>query len=302
MNPPSFELEGIDNRVFDKALVYYSNVRVLDWQAYLGMALLGFAHGLNNSIFTWSSYNTLIKLLISHMFFLAFTFSINNCFDIKSDEQQEKKLRKNPIAAGHMSLKEGFILSLLLGSMGLGTTFIWFNEKPFLLYAFLLFLGFAYSVPPLRLKSIPIIDLIVHGLFFGTLLFQYGLLIACDGTFKFFPISISIFVCSIMFELRNHLEDINADKLSDTITTACWLGPIQTKIFLKILLLLHWFTLLLVLWIIDYKISFIALGIITTLLILMRRDFNRCIKITDVFTGIVYGYSALMHLIPLLAA
>jgi len=294
--------EGIDNRVFDRAIIYYSNMRVLDWQAYIGMVLLGFSHGLNSYIFTLSNCSTLLKLLISHVFFLAFTFSVNNCFDVQSDEQQEEKTRKNPIAAGHMTLKEGLILSFLLGSIGLGVTFIWFNGESFLLYSFLLFLGFAYSVPPLRFKSVPIIDLISHGLFFGTLLFQYGLLIAGSMALEFFPISISIFICSIIFELRNHLDDIQADKSSGTRTTACWLGPIKTRDLLRSLLIVHWFTLLLILWFNDYKIALAASGIILTLSVLLWRDFKRLVRLTDVFTGIVYGYSALMHLIPLLTA
>ena len=294
--------EGIDNRVFDRVIIYYSNMRVLDWKAYMGMVLLGFVHGLNSYIFVCSNYNMFLKIIISHAFFLAFTFSINNCFDIRSDERQEEKRRKNPLASGHITLKEGLIQSFLLGSIGLGVTFIWFNEESFLIYSFMLFLGLAYSVPPLRFKSVPIIDLISHGLFFGTLLFQYGLLVAGSMVLEFFPISISIFICSIIFELRNQLDDIQADKSSGTRTTACWLGPIKTRELLRRLLILHWFTLLLILWLNDYKIALAASGIILTLSVLLWRDFKRCVKLTDVFTAFVYSYSALMHLIPLLIA
>lgn len=43
-----FVVKGIDKLFFNKAMIYYSDVRVLDWKAYPGMELIGFAHGLNS--------------------------------------------------------------------------------------------------------------------------------------------------------------------------------------------------------------------------------------------------------------
>jgi 4-hydroxybenzoate polyprenyltransferase len=71
----------------------------------------------------------------------------------------------------------------------------------------LVFLGGAYSVPPLRFKSIPLVDIITHGLFFGTLLYLYGALVAGGPSAQTMIVGVSIFIYSITLELRNHLDD-----------------------------------------------------------------------------------------------
>ncbi|MBS7643892.1 UbiA family prenyltransferase [Candidatus Bathyarchaeota archaeon] len=142
------------------------------------MTLLGFAHGLNGISGFYINPYLVAKLFISIALYLASTLSINNCFDTKSDVTQSEKLKKNPDTAGLVDFKEGLALSLSTGFIELALTYVWFNEAVFFLYVLLISLGMAYSIPPLRLKSVPIIDLISHGLFFGWLLFLFGLLVA----------------------------------------------------------------------------------------------------------------------------
>jgi len=48
---------------------------------------------------------------------LGFSFSINNCFDIKEDLMEMKK--NNPIAMGELNQMEGIIFSLSLALIGM---------------------------------------------------------------------------------------------------------------------------------------------------------------------------------------
>ena len=286
--------------VIQRAIGYCINVRVPDWRAYLGMAMLGFTHGLNRSILLYAIYNILVKFIVSNVLYLAFTFSINNCFDIKSDMQQKEKLRKNPIAVGLISLKEGIIVSLCIASIGLVLARLWFEDIPFLLYIVLVFLSAAYSIPPLRFKSIAIIDLVSHGFGFGLFLFLYGILVAGSPSPQAIILGVSIFLCSVIFELRNHLQDLEADAISGTKNTVYWLGPNKARKLLKFLLVVHWLLLIIVLWSVGFQFALVASGIIIALFILLRPRFNDYVRMADVFSCMVYASSATSHLIHLL--
>jgi len=292
-------LKMIMHYTAQRAVLYYLNIRVRDWWAYLGMAILGFTHGLNRSLFLCANYDVLAKFIVSNILYLAFTFSINNCFDIKSDKRQREKLRKNPIAAGLISFKEGVILSSSIAFIGLALTYLWFSDVSVFLYTMLVFLGMAYSTPPLRFKSIPIIDLVSHGLFFGSLLFLYGILVAGSLSPQAVFMSVSIFVCSVTFELRNHIKDFEADKISSAKTTACWLGLEKAREVLKILLVLHWLLLIAVLWTTCLLFVLATFGIMIITLYALRSRLNY-LRTTDVSSCIVYASAALSHLIQLI--
>lgn len=85
----------------------------------------------------------------------------------------------------------------------------------------------AYSAPLLRLKSIPIMDLLSHSLFFGALLYLFGFSSAGNINFQAIFLAASTSLYSIILEMRNHLEDYEADFISKTITTVRRLGYIK---------------------------------------------------------------------------
>jgi 4-hydroxybenzoate polyprenyltransferase len=296
--PVLFIPETMARRIIQHIAWYCYNTRFFDWRAYLGITVLGFVHGLNGMSSFYVNPYLVAKFLISIALYFAFTFSINNCFDAKCDAYQREKLKKNPIAAGLIGFREGLALSLFTGFIGLALTYIWFNEAAFFLYALLISLGMAYSIPPLRLKSVPVIDLVSHGLFFGLLLFLFGLQVA-GGWIQTPILGVSIFLCSVTFELRNHLEDLKADNYSGTKTTACWLGPSKARRLLKFLLVIHWLLLGAVLWTIDFQFCLAVIGIAIPIFIFLPASLF--VRIGDVFSSAVYAYSALSHVMGLLA-
>ncbi|HID91009.1 TPA: hypothetical protein EYP44_03510 [Candidatus Bathyarchaeota archaeon] len=285
--------------IAQRAFWYCHNARALDWRAYLGMAVLGFIYGLDKPSESVNCY-VFMRFMFSTLLYLALTFSINNCFDVECDRRRREKHRKNPIALGLISLKEGLILSSCIASVGLVLTRVWFDDVIFLLYASLVLLGVAYSAPPLRLKSVPVIDLVSHGSFFGSLLFLYGVLVIGSPGPKATLVGVSIFVYSVILELRNHIEDFELDRASAIKTTACWLGLARARGLLRILLALHWSLLITVSWIAGPWSAFATLGLVTAVVKTLRSRFDH-LRITDVSSCIVYASSALPHLMQALA-
>ena len=267
-------------------VLYYRNSRTLEWKAYVSMAILGF---ISNSVLAIIlAPSEIFKFMLTTSLYLAFSFSINNSFDAKSDVLHKEKAMKNPIATGEIKFKEGIIFSSCLAIVGLLLTYCWF-ESCFSIYLSLIILSSAYSVPPIRLKSKPFLDLISHGMFFGILLYFYGVLASGGLIFQNIIVGFSIFIYSIILELRNHLKDFEVDLRSRTITTVCYLGYRKSLIALKVLLVFHWSFLSMASFIIRHEIAAlpIFLSILFTLAGLKQIRSNRYLRIADLFTCII---------------
>jgi len=267
---------------------YFYNIRVFDWRAYIGIAFLGFVRNVEAA-----SSNTLIyrvlQFTITIILYLAFTFSINNCFDIRCDAHKVTKTKRNPIAAGHITFREGLILSLSMAFTGLVLSYLWFDENCFLLYFMMYLLGGAYSAPPLRLKSVPLMDLLSHSLFFGALLYLYGLLVNGSIGLPAISLAASVSLYSIILELRNHLEDYEADLDSETRTTVCWIGYSRSRKLLRDLIIVHYIFLI----VISYPSGNLSSSLILASTILatsklLSLRFEHLLRLTDFYTCIMY--------------
>lgn len=223
------------------AALLYRNARVRDWRAYIAVGALGYLHG-SPGLSAGELAQSAVALAATLALYLAFAFSINNCFDVDCDRLQQRKLAKNPVAAGLVSFRTGLALSLCMASAGLLLTLVWFQpaSTPSAVYLALLALAGFYSSPPLRLKSVPPFDLLSHSLFFGGLLYLYGASVGGELPAPLLPIALSVSLYSAILELRNHLEDFQADAGAGVRTAATWLGYERAETVLRALLAWHW--------------------------------------------------------------
>jgi len=277
----------VSNSFASRLVSYYRNSRILEWRAYIGMAMLGFIS--SSGFITILAPLEVFKFMLTTAFYLAFSFSINNSFDARSDALQKEKAEKNPVAMGRIGFKEGILFSSCLALTGLSLTYFWFRSG-FSIYLLLIILSLAYSAPPFRFKSMPLMDLISHGLFFGAFLYFYGVSASSGATFQTVLISISIFIYSVILELRNHLDDFQVDLSSGTRTTVCWLGYEKSLTVLKVLLIFHWLCISAVSVFIYPGMIILTLffTVLFTLAGLSRMRFNRYLRLADICTCILY--------------
>jgi geranylgeranylglycerol-phosphate geranylgeranyltransferase len=119
------------------------------------------------------SLERVITVLFAFSFATAGVFILNQFFD--REEDRENALKSNlPVASGKMTPRTALILSLSLIVLCL---FLVFIVAASLISLFLIYLALwtAYSVPPLRLKSVPIMDFIISGVGAGLLPFLIGI-------------------------------------------------------------------------------------------------------------------------------
>ncbi|OYT42963.1 MAG: hypothetical protein B6U88_02365 [Candidatus Aenigmarchaeota archaeon ex4484_56] len=212
----------------EQIIPYIEMLRIPDWKGYFLIALLGLL--ISNNFY---SLQDIFILLVTTCLFLGFSFSINNCFDIKEDKLGNKN---NPITKNKISIKKGYIFSLFLAFIGLQILVI-YDHRLLSIYLLMLLIAFFYSSPPLRFKSKCLLDMLSHGLFFGVFLYLYPLFIFEVPLSLFhYLIAVSIFLFSIIAELKNHLRDYKYDKKAGLKTTVCTLGY---KKSLKLFNILH---------------------------------------------------------------
>lgn len=245
-------------------------IRIKDVMIWTAFSFGGYILGLS-SIDLSNNIITLLVFLISTFFIMSFTFAINNYYDIDSDKKNPRRMNINAIALDRISKKNGSYFIIILTIIPLIITYF-FRIEAFIFCAFILFLGWGYSAPPLRIKNKPIFDIVLH--FLGFFLFViWGSFIAGSIGLINWLAAISIGIFSCIGQVDNHIRDYSYDKESGTQTFAVWIGYDNAITTLKILTLIHLIFLipLILLYSLSYYITIIIILVIPILgLILLK--------------------------------
>jgi 4-hydroxybenzoate polyprenyltransferase len=214
---------------------YFANVRMGDWGGYILMSILGYMLGFESSSIYSANHLVSVPYFTVIALYLGFSFSINNCFDYKGD-RLGVKVTRNPIALERISVRSGLLFSLALAASGLMITSLLLGSGPASIYLVMLLLSGAYSAPSPRFKSVPFIDMLSHGLFFGSLIVLFGLSVSGGSSPQTLLICAGIFLASIIVELNNQIEDAVADAEAGVRTTTVTIGlPLANRLFSALL-------------------------------------------------------------------
>lgn len=232
----NLELADLDLRA--NARSYLDNVRMQDWGGYIGIAILGYLQGVGTTNATSLGYVNFVVYLLTIALYLGFSFSLNNCFDHEGDKLGAKVVL-NPVASGKISVSGGITLSILLALAGFVLTGAWFSIGSLTVYAVMLIISCSYSAPPFRLKSVPVLDMASHGLFFGSLIILYGVIVTAGFNAFTLPLLLSVYNLSLVLELRNQIDDIEEDSAMNLDTTVVRIGLEKANTLFYGLIALH---------------------------------------------------------------
>jgi len=145
---------------------YFKVARIDNWYGWL------FSFGFGSILLGLPSSDRFIAAFFAFSFATASIFILNQYFDREEDKKNAIK-SSLPVASGKVTPRTALILSLSLLTLCL---FLVFLVDMSLLPLFLVYLALwtAYSVPPFRLKAVPIMDFIVSGIGAGLLPFLIG--------------------------------------------------------------------------------------------------------------------------------
>ncbi len=161
-------------------------------------------------------------------------YSVNNIYDLEADVKQLAARKdfarwdlstKSQVALGTVSKRRAALFALALFSVS--TAYFYVAGGPWAaFFAVIIFVvGWAYSAPPLKLKTRFLVDLVIHGLFWGSVLYLLGASTQRpDFLTTVMPHGVLIFFASVLWELHNHFEDYPADRAAGSRTFVVRLG------------------------------------------------------------------------------
>lgn len=169
----------------------------------------------------------LLAVVIANILAMTFAFMINDVVDAPDDALNPIKTKSNVISQGLLSYQEGYWIA---GAFFLLSAILFFFGG---LWSFLaglttLILSFAYSAPPLRLKSRPIVDVVSHVLMLSALLMLSGYFVYDTQPKQAWWVIIAVTMASAYGQFYNQVDDFETDKQAKLKNTAMLLGKQNT--------------------------------------------------------------------------
>jgi 4-hydroxybenzoate polyprenyltransferase len=236
---PTVEIIGKKNGAFFNFLTGFIRIRgVVTW---LAISFFGFLLGTSSLDIT--SYTVpLIFFVISTFFILAFTFAINNYYDIDTDKENPRRAHLNAMASGKISKQTGMLFNLIFIIIPLVLS-LFVTLEVFVFCAFLIFWMWAYSAPPLRLKGRAGLDILWHFIAFFALIL-WGSYLAGSVSMINILVAVSLGIFGCFAQIDNHIHDYPFDKASGSKTFAVWIGIHKASVALKVSFIIYLFFLL----------------------------------------------------------
>lgn len=151
---------------FSTFVKYLDVARIGSWLGWI------FSFGFG-SIWSLPPLEQFSVVFFAFSFATASIFILNQYFDRKEDQENAFK-RSLPVAAGRIAPRTALLFSLLLIILCLVLVILVDATLVSLFLIYLVF-GIAYSAPPFRLKTVPVVDFIISGVGAGFMPFMMGL-------------------------------------------------------------------------------------------------------------------------------
>ena len=187
-----------------------------------------------HSTFGWR----LIGVLVANWLAVGFAFMINDVEDASDDALNPAKVKRNPVSCGDLSARSGRMASFVTAVVS-AMLYAWLGLWPLVVGVTCLILGYVYSWRRIRLKSIPVADLISHGLLLAG--FQFLAAYFAFGTGPawrwIFPLAFIVAI-SLYGQLFNELRDFEGDVQAGVTHTASLLGQRVAHVLMMTLLVI----------------------------------------------------------------
>ncbi|MEM3664215.1 MAG: prenyltransferase [Candidatus Jordarchaeales archaeon] len=156
----------------------------------------------------------------------GFSFAVNNIFDVEEDRLAGKT--SNLVAAEEVSVKGAIAFSSIIGIISAAFFAYTCGLEGALLSLACLILGLLYSAPPFRLKEKPLLDVVSHGFFLGSILVLLGAYFRGGSPNNMtYAYALDFFFISCIFQLQNMLGDYVFDSDAGVKTSIVRLGSLE---------------------------------------------------------------------------
>ena len=171
----------------------------------------------------------LIIVLLANLASMAYAFMINDIEDAEDDAHEAERGDRNPITTGELSKLAGWLAAFGMAVVAL-VGYALAGLYPLLAGTLILVLAHFYSWKPVRLKGLPLVDILSHALFLSMLLYLAAFFIYSTDLGILWVLAIGTFLISAYGQLYNQVRDYAADRAAGLKNTASVLGKTVTMI------------------------------------------------------------------------
>jgi 4-hydroxybenzoate polyprenyltransferase len=224
-------------KIFDYFFLLRPIILIPFWTFFL----LGYYHAVNYSDkLKFTMITTFPPKMLPLMFvgtaFFGIVYIINQIVDREIDKINNKLFF---IPQKIISIKRAYIEASLLFIAAIFTLIL--SEIPLipaLLIFSILIVGVPYSVPPLRFKGRPILDILSNALVYGCAIFSAGWMLEKSLSLNTIVESLPYLFSVAATFINTTVIDIKGDKLEGLNTTGIWLGEKKASLLSLILIII----------------------------------------------------------------
>lgn len=182
------------------------------------------------SLFTYKA----LVVFVANLCLTAYGYMYNDLEDAVDDYHDLEKRKRNPVASGEITRNQSYAANLALLGVGLALL-AYVGVFALVLGVVFAFVGFLYSWRPLRLKSMPVWDVVSHVLFLGVqqLLITFVAFRPLD--LLVVPFLMIIVPFSLMNEIMHELLDFEVDRDTEISNTVQMFGGFDVRRLLLVL-------------------------------------------------------------------
>lgn len=170
----------------------------------------------------------IITVVAANILAVTCAFMVNDIEDAPDDARETARAARNPVTSGEISRREGWLASILVGLVALAL-YAWVSQAAFWTGALTVALSFLYSWRAVRLKALPVVDVISHVLMLSSLLFLAGYFAYDDTPGSVWLVALGVGLISVYGQLYNQLRDYNMDRAAGLHNTASIVGRANTQ-------------------------------------------------------------------------
>ncbi|RJR28221.1 hypothetical protein C4564_05975 [Candidatus Microgenomates bacterium] len=173
-----------------------------------------------------------ILAVLANILTVSYAFMINEVEDAPDDARDKNRAHKNPIANKSITQEEAYTALRALASVSI-IIYTLVNPLVFGLGITTLLLSHLYSWRKVRLKSMPVLDVVSHSLMLAGLLVLSGYAVYGQNLRAVWLIAAASTLFSVYGQLYNQLRDLEYDKLAGLKNTTISLGEHKAKILMN---------------------------------------------------------------------
>jgi 4-hydroxybenzoate polyprenyltransferase len=200
-------------------------VRLSRWQEHIPFTLAATWLGVN--LAAHHAHASLDERVITvtgaNILAVTFAFMINDVADAPDDARDPARAARNVVSCGELSARAAWLLTGLVGALAL-TLYILLPFPSLLTGTVTLALGWLYSWRVVRLKALPVLDVLAHALMLSALLVLAGYLAFDAAAGRVWAVSAMAGLISAYGQLYNQVRDADQDRAAGLHNTTWLLG------------------------------------------------------------------------------